>query len=269
MSKIRIACQTYTWEMLGSGWQGSVISILDWISQAGYVGIEITNTMIGEFAHSPEEFRKELDRRGLVLAAFGYARTGFSDPASWDADIAGVEQAIEFVRQFPEPRLALGGAFSPHGKEGRNRLSTAIRFYNEAGRLCSAAGVSVNVHPTSHHGSLIETASEYQFLVDGLDPDLVSLGPDTGHIVRGNQDLLTCLRNYLPRISHLHLKDVTASGAWTALGQGICDFPAIRDLLESGCYAGWVVAEEESPEAREDGVAAIQKNRAFLKSIGL
>ena len=113
MSGIRVACQTYTWEMLGSDWQGKLTSILDWIAEAGYAGIEITNTMIGEFAGAPAAFRRELDRRGLALAAFGYASTGFADPATWDADVAGVEQAIEFVRHFPEPRLALGGATSP------------------------------------------------------------------------------------------------------------------------------------------------------------
>jgi inosose dehydratase len=268
MSNIRVACQTYTWEMLGSDWQGTVTSILDWIAEAGYAGIEITSRMIGEFAGAPAEFRREIERRGLALAAFGYARTGFSDPATWDADVAGVEQAIEFVRQFPEPRLALGGATSPSRLDDGHKLSAAIRFYNEAGRLGRASGVSVNVHPTSHQGSLIESAAEYQFLLDGLDPELVSFGPDTGHIVRGGQDLLTCLGDYLPRITHLHLKDVDEAGVWTALGLGICDFPAVLALLEGSGYSGWVVAEEESREAREDGLRAIRKNRAYLQTIG-
>jgi hydroxypyruvate isomerase len=39
-------------------------------------------------------------------------------------------------------------------------------------------------------------------------------------------------------------------------------------LLESVDYEGWIVAEEESAEAREDGLAAIRKNRAYLAAIG-
>ena len=46
MSRIRIACQTYTWEMLGDVWQGRVTDLLDWIADAGYPGIEITNTIL-------------------------------------------------------------------------------------------------------------------------------------------------------------------------------------------------------------------------------
>jgi len=45
----------------------------------------------------------------------------------------------------------------------------------------------------------------------------VSFGPDTGHIVRGGQDLLTCLRTHLPRITHLHLKDAKADNTWAPL----------------------------------------------------
>ena len=48
MANICIACQTYTWEMLGDEWRGTVDDLLDWIGGAGYDGIEITNSMIGD-----------------------------------------------------------------------------------------------------------------------------------------------------------------------------------------------------------------------------
>ena len=81
----------------------------------------------------------------------------------------------------------------------------------------------------------------------------------------------------MARITHLHLKDVDARREWVGLGQGVCDFPAVFKLLEgarkasappSAGYDGWVVAEEESEEARKDGAAAIGENREYLHSIG-
>ena len=56
MAHIRIACQTYTWEMLGDDWRGQVDDLLDWIAAAGYDGIEITNHMIGAFLWGPQAF---------------------------------------------------------------------------------------------------------------------------------------------------------------------------------------------------------------------
>jgi sugar phosphate isomerase/epimerase len=253
--------------MLGPAWHGKVTDLLDWIAQAGYAGIEITNNMIAEFAGRPADFMRELQAHDLSLAAFAYsAPSGFTDPNTWGEDIARAQHIIEFLRVFPQPRLGLGGAAGP--SHARARLDQAIRFYNAVGRMGAAQGIAVNVHPHSHHGSLIESAEEYTYLMDRLDPQNVSLGPDTGHIVRGGQDLLTCLYTHRSRITHLHLKDASVFRAWVGLGEGVCDFPAVFELLESTGYEGWVVAEEESDAARRDGVAAIQKNREYLRSIG-
>lgn len=268
MGNIRIACQTYTWEMLGDQWRGRVTDILDRIAKAGYAGVEITNNMIGEFASRPDDFAAELDKRGLALACFAYATTGFTDLAHREDDLAGARRAIEFVRNFPEPRIGLGGAASPSRSGASDKLDRAIAFYNEVGCMAAAQGISVNVHPHSHHGSLLETAEEYRYLAGGLDGRCASLGPDTGHIVRGGQNLLACLREYLPRITHIHFKDADPSRRWVALGEGQCDFPAVVDLLRVDGYDGWIVAEEESEEARHDGVSAIRKNRQYLQSLG-
>jgi inosose dehydratase len=274
---IRVACQTYTWEMLGAEWKGTVDWILDAVAAAGYAGIEITNMMIREYADKAGAFRAALGRRGLALAAFAYAATGFTDPAAHASDLEGCRRALAFVAEFPEPRIGLGGAAAPAARgasargpaERRAALDQAIRFYDDAGRLGQKAGVSVNVHPHSHYGSLLESAEEYRYLMDRLDPAALSFGPDTGHIVRGGQDLLTCLKTYRPRITHLHLKDASADGTWQALGRGGCDFRGVLSLLRETAWDGWLVAEEESEAARKDGVAAIRGNREYLRTLGL
>lgn len=269
MSNIRIACQTYTWEMLGDEWRGKVTDILDWVSAAGYAGIEITNNMIREFGDRPDDFAAELDSRGLQLAAFNYSSpSGFTDAAKRDEDLAKGLRWVGFLKHFPAAKMGLSGAANPDRADARQKLDIAIGLYNDIGEAAAAAGLSANVHPHSHFGSLLESAEEYQYLLDNLKPEYVSFGPDTGHIIRGGQDLLTCLRTYLPRITHLHFKDVDAHRTWQPLGEGIIDFPAVMRLLEEGGYGGWVVGEEESAQAREDGVAAINHNREYLRGIG-
>jgi len=269
MSSIRVACQTYTWEMLGEQWRGKVTDILDWVSDAGYAGIEITNNMIGECTALPDEFSGELRARGLQLACFAYSSPGgFTDPELRGSALDGALAAIDFLRCFPEPRLGLGGAANPSRDDARRKLDLAIDLYNEIGRAGAQAGVSVNVHPHSHHGSLLESAEEYDYLLSQLDPACVSFGPDTGHIVRGGQELLHCLGRHIGRITHLHLKDADATRNWRPLGDGVCDFRGVLGLLRSSDYDGWVVGEEESAEARADGVAAIRKNREYLRALG-
>src|SRR5512146_27409 len=101
MGSIQVACQTYTWEMLGAEWRGHVTDLLDWIAQAGYAGIEITNHMIAEFADRPDDFARELRARNLNLVAFAYSSSsGFTDPDCWDEDLAGAQHAIHFLAHF-------------------------------------------------------------------------------------------------------------------------------------------------------------------------
>lgn len=269
MSKLQVACQTYTWEMLGADWHGSVTDLLDWISAAGYAGIEITNNMIAEFAGRPEDFGSALAARGLRLAAFNYSSpSGFTDRSRLESDLAGGRVAIDFLQRFPQAKLGLSGAASPDRTDARAKRDLAIDLYNTLGEEATAAGLSANVHPHSHFGSLLESAEEYQYLLDNLDPRFVSFGPDTGHIIRGGQDLLTCLRTHLPRLTHLHFKDVDASRTWQPMGQGVVDFAAVLALLDEHGYNGWVVGEEESAAARADGIAAINHNRSYLRSLG-
>ena len=269
MSRIRVGCQTYTWEMLGEQWQGKVTDLLDWISDAGYEGIEITCNMIREFSERPDDFKAEAERRGLAVASFAYgSASGFIDPDAWNDDIAGARKWIEFLGHLPGAVLELSGASHASRDNVFAKLDQAIKFYNHVGSLAAEAGIQAVVHPHSHHGSLLESAEEYSYLMGNTDPRCVGFCPDTGHIVRGGQDLLTCIERHIDRIRHVHLKDATAQRKWVGLGQGLCDYPGLLAMLEAAGYGGWVIAEEESDDARMDGIAAINSNRQYLRSIG-
>jgi len=267
---LKVGCQTYTWEMLGEGWTGAVDSILDWVSAAGYQGIEITNSMIREYDDRPIDFAKALSARGLSLAAFAYASpAGLTDANARRGELEGADKALRFVSVFPGVVLALGGASSSERHDLDRKIGLAADFYNEVGRRGRAAGVPVAFHPHSHHGSIFESRAEYDRIMGLTDPEVIGWNPDTGHIVRGGQPLLETLRRYSSRIRHVHLKDADAGNNWQPLGKGVCDIPAVLAFLEGEMrYSGWIVGEEESAEARKDQQAAIAWNRDYLRTLG-
>jgi sugar phosphate isomerase/epimerase len=256
--------------MLGPKWTGKVDEILDLVTAAGYEGIEITNSMIREYAGRPADFAKAIKERGLKLAAFAYASpTGFTDPAARPGELAGADEAMGFVAAFPGVVLGLGGASTPQRTDVERKIENAAGFYNEVGRRGKEAGVPVAFHPHSHHGSIFESRPEYDRIMSLTDPETVKWNPDTGHIVRGGQDLLDTLRRYRSRIIHVHLKDADRENQWQPLGKGICNIPAVLKLLEDELdYDGWIVGEEESAQAYKDQDAAIRWNRDYLKSLG-
>ena len=52
MGKIKIACETYTWQMPGESYKGKLDHIMGVISAAGFAGIEPETSFFGEFVRS-------------------------------------------------------------------------------------------------------------------------------------------------------------------------------------------------------------------------
>ena len=266
--RLKAGCQTFTWEMLGTAFKGNADDLLRAIHGAGYTGIEITDTMIPPYAERPEAFARALADNGLTLVAFACgSQSGFTEPEAAKADLAMVERALRFTANFPGAILSLGSATVMSPGPLDEKFATAGNFYNAAGERGKAVGVSVAVHPSSHHNTLLSTREDYDRIMNLLDPMLVGWVPDTGHILRGGQDIVDTLRTYQDRIRYLHLKDVDAAGKWSMLGQGICDLPAVVDIVAAGPnFNGWLVLEEESDQAAADPDAAVKANREALRS---
>ena len=57
---------------------------------------------------------------------------------------------------------------------------------------------------------MIETREEIDRLLSLLDPALIFLGPDTGHLAWAGADPVAFCRDYAARIKTIHVKDVDA-----------------------------------------------------------
>ena len=270
-TSLQAGCQTFTWEMLGRGWTGGADDLLDAIAAAGYAGIEITDTMIGRYEGQPAAFAEALEARGLTLVAYACGSdSGFTEPDALAADLAMAEAAIRFTAAFPGAHLSFGSATLMSEGPRDAKVEAAARFYNAAAARGARAGVPVAVHPSSHHNTLLFTRADYDALFPKLDPETVGWVPDTGHIIRGGQDIGDTLRHYRDRIRYLHLKDVDRDGTWWMLGHGACDVPAVIEAVRAAPrFNGWLVVEEESDEAGRDPAAAVARNRATLSGFGV
>lgn len=270
MTDFRIGCQTYTWEMLGSAWQGEADDLIAAIGAAGYEGLEISDAMIGPYCDDPEEFARLLDGHGLTLVALAVASpTGFTERDHIKADLDRLHRWMDLAARFPGALVALGSATVVSEGPREDRFGVAAEIYNRAAALGTAMGVEVAIHPSSHHNTLLFSRADYDRLFGLLDAELVGWVPDTGHILRGHDDLLGTLRAHRDRIRYLHLKDADSRGRWAMLGQGLCDVPAVLGLLaQAPQFNGWIVVEEESGEAAADPAAAVRRNRETMQTFG-
>ena len=267
---LKVGCQTFTWEMLGNGWTGGPDDLLKAISAAGYAGVEITDAMIGGYADRPEAFASALEAHGLRLVSFAFGSdSGFTRRDRIESDLSTAERWIDFAARFPGALVSMGSATVVSGGAREDKFAVAAEIYNRAGALGRKAGVDVAVHPSSHHDTLLFDRPDYDRIFSLLDPALVGWVPDTGHILRGHDDILDTLATYRDRIRYLHLKDVDAGDRWAMLGKGVCDTPAVIGIVASAPrFNGWLVLEEESEAAAGDPAAAVRTNRETMRRYG-
>jgi sugar phosphate isomerase/epimerase len=267
---LNFGCQTFTWEMLGPSWTGGPEDLVQAIAGAGYAGIEITDNMIGSFAGRPADFARCLEKAGLALVAFAVGSdSGFTEAGAIRADLEAVRRWLAFMAHFPGSVVSMGSATVMSAGARDDKFAVAAEIYNRAAEIGRAEGVSVAVHPSSHHDTLLLSRADYDRIFALLEPQ-VGWVPDTGHILRGGQSLSDALAAHRDRIRYIHLKDADAKGTWVMLGEGVCDIPAvISSIGDAPRFNGWVVVEEESRTAASDPAAAVRANLETLRRLGL
>lgn len=155
---------------------------------------------------------------------------------------------------------------------------------NAIGAATLGYGVRCCYH--NHVGSVIETLDEMERLLALLDPALIFLGPDTGHLAWGGADAVAFCRQYADRIKTIHLKDVNPAvvaasranewdygtaqshGVWTELGQGAIDFGAILGALRDAEFNGWVIVETDVTQL-PSALESAQVSRRYLQQLGI
>ena len=96
-----------------------------------------------------------------------------------------------------------------HGFDGA-RLKVVVAGIARCCDAMRAEGVTAALHP--HVGGWVETEHEVRTVLDGVGPDLLAFGPDTGHMSWAGMDVPAVLRDYSDRIVGVHLKDAFAAG---------------------------------------------------------
>jgi len=164
---------------------------------------------------------------------------------------------------------------------GAERIARAVR---------DETGLPVAFH--HHCAGYIETPEEIARLLDMTDPDLLGLVFDTGHYLYGTgfvdgQRVLDGLDRFGERIRHVHFKDcqpqiaqrartegwdyftAVQHGVFCELGLGAVPFAAISEWLRVHGYRGWIVVEQDVLPGMGSPKASAERNRAYLRSIGL
>ncbi len=231
----------------------------------GYQGFELGN----KFPRQADALREVLGRHRLACVSGWYS--GRLAHGSVDDEIKAVGPHLDLLAKNGSTVLVYGevagtiqGSPVPLYKRPRFFADGQWRDYGERltafARYTLSHGVRIGYH--HHMGAYVQAPEDVDRLMAATG-DEVGLLFDTGHMSFAGGDPVAMLMKHLPRVCHVHCKDVrpqvirlaknrnwsfleaVINGAFTVPGDGAIDFSAVMELLHGAGYRGWLVVEAE------------------------
>jgi inosose dehydratase len=253
---------------------------------AGYEGSEVGN----KYPKDVKALNKALGLRGLTICNAWFSSFLTTKPYK------EVEAAFIKHRDFLYAAGArvIGAAEQGHSVQGQAKSVFAAKpaftdkewgllcdGLNKLGKKAAEKGMKLTYH--HHMGTGVQTSAEIDRLMENTDPTLLSLLYDTGHLAFSGEDWLAVLDKYMPRIGHVHLKDMrnavhkkavknnwsflqsVKEGVFTVPGDGNIDFVPVFKALKKAKYSGWWVVEAEQDPAKANPLEYALKARSYIR----
>lgn len=259
---------------------------------AGFTGSEIGS----KYPKDEQELKKALELRGIQICNCWFSSFLITKPYE--------ETEAEFIRQtdflkamgakvigVSEQSHSIQGVLDQPVFQGKyvmddREWDLLTEGLNKLGKIAKDKGMMLTFH--HHIGTVVQTEEEIDRFMESVDPELVYLLFDSGHLSLAGIDPVKILKKYVGRTRHVHLKDMRKAvaekakkeewsflrgvreGIFTVPGDGDVDFAPIFKVLEESGYKGWVVVEAEQDPAKANPLEyAIKARRYITEKTGL
>jgi inosose dehydratase len=217
------------------------------ISTLGFYGIELFGNQI-EAMEEHGGLGAVLQRQNLPLIS-AYCGTNLSDPDKRKDSIAKTLSWANLVKKYNGRVIVVG----PNGVrrdsyEFKAHKDDIVATLNELGKAVMDVGLTPVLH--QHTGTCVETRDETYAVLDAMDTRVMKFGPDIGQLQKGGSDPVQVVKDFLPVVQHMHLKDFSGGPnylGYCPLGQGKVDIPAILAMMNGRKMSGMVMVELDSP----------------------
>ena len=298
---IKIANAPCSWGVLEFDLDGKAAGfeqVLDEISETGYEGSELGDW--GFMPSVPAGLKAELDQRNLTMVG-AFVPVFLKDRTKHEAGAVVAVRTAKLMADAGYPGafivLADNNGSVPERTLNAGRVTSNLGLTPEewqifaeganfvAGEVKAKTGLRTVFH--HHCAGYVETPAEIDQLMALTDPTLVGLVLDMGHYRFGGGDPLLALIKHQSRIWHIHFKDChpeiaansrtegwdyfksVGNGVFCELGKGAVDFPAIVKELHNQNYEGWITVEQDVLPGMGNPKVCAQRNREYIKSLGL
>ena len=253
----------------GITWGNDTESAIRDIANLGYYGFETFGNVL-EAWEEKGGLRRVLDEHKLPLVS-GYCTMDLLDATKRKDELAKMRKWGDLIKKNGGHVTVLGPNGVPRATyDFKANKANIVTSLNECSKMLTDMGIVPALH--QHTGTCIETRDEVYAVLDAVDSRYVKFGPDIGQLQKGGVDPVQVVKDYLPLVRHLHLKDYSGGDAYLGycpVGQGKVDIPAILALVKKADMQGMVMVEldpsRNMPEKAGETAAIAKK---YLEKLG-
>jgi inosose dehydratase len=240
------------------------------VSGLGFHGLELFGWQIdGMEAHGG--LGPLLERYRLPLVS-SYRGLNLTDPAQRQSAIGRAVATAKLVKKYGGTVIVFGpNAVRRGAYDFAANKTSIVGALNDAARAIADLGLTPVPH--QHTGTCIETRDETYAVMEAVDTRYLKFGPDIGQLQKGGSDPVRVVKDFLPIVHHMHLKDFSGGNAFLGycpLGQGKVDIPAILTMMDGKKMDGMVMVElDSSPDMPMTARDAATIAKAYLSKQGV
>ena len=258
----------------GITWRNSnVDQAIGAVGKLGFYGFETFGDVLVK-KEADGGYQSLLAENHLPLIS-AYCTVNLTDPEKRKDEIAKAVSWAKLIKKYNGRIFVLGpNQVKRDTYDYTANKSNIIATLNEAAKAVIDEGITPVLH--QHTGTCVESRDETYATLDAVDTRYLKFGPDVGQLTKGGSDAVKVVKDYLPLVQHMHLKDFNGTDdhllGYCPIGKGKVDVPAILNLMAGRKLKGMVMGEldndwkDMSPTPPEE---LIGQSKAYLQSLGV
>lgn len=288
-NKVKLGIAPIAWtndDMPDLGKENTFEQCVSEMALAGFTGSEIG----GKYPTDVKVLKRALDLRNIQICNCWFSSFLISKPYE-ETEKAFIAQT-DFLKAMgakvigvSEQSYSIQGMMKQPVWEGKyimndDEWKMLVDGLNKLGKIAIDKGMMLTFH--HHMGTVVQTEQEIDRFMEQVNPELVYLLFDSGHLSFAGINPENVLKKYISRVKHIHLKDIrkdmvakskaerwsflkgVREGVFTVPGDGDVNFEPIFKIIEDSGYEGYVVVEAEQDPSKANPLEYALKARKYI-----
>jgi inosose dehydratase len=257
----------------GITWPNDVVQAITDTGNLGFYGFETFGDVLTKW--EPQGgLEASLEQHHLPFIS-GYCTVNLTDSTKRKDEIGKAVAWATLIKKYNGRIFVLGpNQVKRDQYDFPANKANIVSTLNEAARAVTDQGLTVVLH--QHTGTCVESRDETYAVLDAVDTKYVKFGPDIGQLTKGGSDAVQVVKDYLPLVQHMHLKDYNGMDphllGYCPLGQGKVNIPGILDMMAGRKIHGMVMVELDNDPKNPSPTAPVElvkTSKVYLETLGI